>query len=789
MMALLLKLLNAPLDEMHQLMHAALAFRAGLKPAWGALLAVGLVALVMWLYRRERAEIPVRRKYAMATLRALVLLLLLLLLLRPVLVLTLEGSIRQTLIFLLDGSASMAIQDRRTDQADVDRAACASQPHPSRAELAQAMLSDPTLHLTNTLARDHDLAAFAFGAELMPLDTITMPAATAPCTALGDCLRELLSRKRGQPIAGIVLVTDGANNAGSAPIDAATMAKEQDVPLYIYGVGVTAPRDIVVANIFAPDVAFLNDELTVTVCLRAQGIARQAATLVLRLGEEQVAEQAVSFAGEPEQVVALRFTPSRAGEFDLMARIEPRDEDAIKDNNRMTKRLRVVDAPIRVLLVEQSPRWEFRHLQMLLLRDRRVELNTVLFDADPMLTRAENTPYLERFPTSREELLKFDVIVFGDVDPKRLQPEQIEWLGDFAASYGGSIIVIAGRQYTPWAYRGTALETLLPVELDSSPNSFSAAHADTPRRLELTVEGRIAPMLRLSDKETEALAIWQQLPPLDWIACVSRAKPAAEVLAVDPDPACAMRTGKMPVIAIQRYGMGQTLYIGTDSTWRWRENRGEHRYARCWSQIIQHMALARLLGAAKRTQLFTDRQDYFSGERVTVYARLFTPGFQPVTEPVVRALCTPRGPAAEPVAAAEHEVSPGVATSAVVLLRPVPDQPAMYRGEFIAPNAGQYRLFLESDRDTHLDFNVVAPTHEVGDTAMNEVLLREMAARSGGAFLREEDLPRLPRMIRRRLERVRSSVEIELWSSPVLFVLVLSLVTVEWVMRKRSQLK
>ena len=72
---------------------------------------------------------------------------------------------------------------------------------------------------------------------------------------------------------------------------------------------------------------------------------------------------------------------------------------------------------------------------------------------------------------------------------------------------------------------------------------------------------------------------------------------------------------------------------------------------------------------------------------------------------------------------------------------------------------------------------------------MNEPLLKQMAAASGGAFFREEDLYKLPEMIRQKAVRVRSSVEVEFWSSPLYFILMLAVVTSEWILRKLSQLK
>jgi hypothetical protein len=600
--------------------------------------------------------------------------------------------------------------------------------------------------------------------------------ANAPATALGDAVREALNRKRGQPLAGVVLVTDGVNNSGGSPRDAAALAAQEGVPLFIYGVGITSPRDIIVQNLFAPEVTFVRDEVPVTVRVRGQGLAGQTAEVQLRLGDQVVARREITFGADADQVVPLKFTPQSLGEFELTAVVEARPDETVKDNNRRTQRLKVIDARIRVLLVDQSPRWEFRYLQAMLLRDRRVDLKCLLVEGDKAIARPADSPYLAEFPTRRDELFKYDLVILGDVDPKALTAQHQDNLNRLVSDFGGALLVVAGKRFMPGQYRRSALDKLLPVEFDAATlESAQDPVADKPIRLELTAAGRASAMLRLSDKDDENARIWAGLPPVYWVARVSRAKPAAEVLLVDPDPAKESRFGRMPVVAVQQYGLGQVMFVGTDNTWRWRKNAGDFYYTAVWGQIAQRVSIQRLLGVSRRTQLNTDRANYLTGDRVTIYARLYSGvGFDAVQEPSVKAF---------------HGLKTGAGPRPEVTLRPVPEQPAMYRGEFIAPAAGAYSFWVESDPETLLDFTVAEPQFEFGETAMNEPLLQDLAARTGGQFFREESLRQLPDAIRARTERVRSPLEVELWASPLYFLLILAVVTVEWALRKLWHLK
>ena len=244
-------------------------------------------------------------------------------------------------------------------------------------------------------------------------------------------------------------------------------------------------------------------------------------------------------------------------------------------------------------------------------------MRTLLLEADPAITREEGSPYIEKFPENKSELFEYDVVVFGDVDPKSLNGNQMENLNEFVSRFGGAFVMIAGRLAQPCSYADTPVADMLPVEFDDSGVLADDAVSDKPIDVELTALGKTDPMLDLSDPDNPSEDLWADLPPIYWVAPVDR-KPGAEVLMVDP--AEETENGKRPVIARHQYGLGQVLYVGTDNTWRWRRNVGD-LYTRFWGQVNQRMAQQRFIGADKRTQISLNSQNFLTGDRVRVYAR------------------------------------------------------------------------------------------------------------------------------------------------------------------------
>ena len=217
-----------------------LAFHSQFAPGFLLVAGIVLVALAWWAYRQRDNGLARWQRVLLASARAVFLLLILLILARPVLVLTLEGSARQTLLLLCDNSASMGIRDIGST---------------NRLERAQSLLTSPKINLLEQLERDYDLRPFVFGRTLAAAtgtnrtDWVTRLAPAGNATALGDAVRDALSSVRGRSLAGMVLLTDGGNNSGSPPLDAATLARQENVPLYIHGIATTQPKDIALTGL------------------------------------------------------------------------------------------------------------------------------------------------------------------------------------------------------------------------------------------------------------------------------------------------------------------------------------------------------------------------------------------------------------------------------------------------------------------------------------------------------------------------------------------------------------
>lgn len=778
--------------------HATFSW-TGLNAGWALLIWLALVVLIGWSYHRYAARLTRTRRGVLAALRVSLVGLLLLMLAGPVLNLEIKDHTRRTLAVLIDASQSMTLADGRTEADDLKRAAIATGESPSsaslpritRAELLAKLAANSSLDLWHDLQDKSDLELYTFGKNIESQGPIFAPgqpvnASTAAAafqkirydqnlTAIGDSLYEILNRKRGQSLAGVLVITDGANNTGGIPVDAARLAKQDGVPLYLYGVGITRPRDLAVIEVNGPQLALLKDRAVFTTRIHATGLTGQSARVTLFANDKKVADTALKITRDGEESVSLDFVPEAVGEVSLKVVVDPLPGESVAENNTATASTRVVDQKIRVLFVEGAPRWDYRYLLALLQRDRRVEVNVVMVGGDPGLSGLPNSVFLDAIPEDKNRLLSYDAILIGDVNPEVIGATRMTLLAEWVEQKGGGLAFLAGPEFTPTAYARTPWEKLLPVELE--PPAKASGYYQDPVALKLTPAGERSAILQIADDPKANQELWSNFPGVTWTARVGRTRPAAQALLVDPNPDRATRSGPMPVLAIQPYGLGQVAYVGTDQTYRWRSKAAERYHTRIWGQLLQELTAGRQQDGSQFVQIKTDRARYAVGDRVVITARAAGPDLVPLADPALPgSLAIQTSPAASP-----H--------LSELRLAALSGHPGEYRGEFIARVTGSYAFTAVRDPAAIAKFEVLEPRVEFAATALNEPLLRAMAAAANGYFLREEDLAKLPDLVSSGTADVPTFRPVNLALSPWLLGLLILLASAEWWIRRRSELK
>jgi len=753
-------------------------------PPWLTLLVVILAGTyVVAVYLREGRQASRRRKLLLAGLRLAVAALLLAAIAQVGLSFQRTGL--PCLALVLDDSQSMGIVDQydETARAAIEpRLKSAGYQEPSRWNLARTLLTEGQGSLLRALSQEQNLRVYyltglrSSEAESVPamLEELQAREPLGPSTRLGAGLRSVLDELRGTPPAAIVLLTDGINTEGPPLAEGALAARRRGVPLLVVALGDERPvRDLRLSDLLVDDLVFAGDVVNFEAQLTGTGFAGRTVEVVLR--EEGKSEplarvEAVVGPDGVARTVRVPYQPTEVGEFSYVLEVRPLEGESQTDNNRLARQIQVRKEKIRVLLAQGGPSYEFRYLRNLLARDETVELASVLQEADLEHTRQDRAA-LRFFPVRREELLAYDVVILGDVNPALLSEAALEHLSEFVLrkSKGGALVLVAGPRWMPAAYRGTPLAALMPVDPGTARAVESGARGFVFQPTEL---GLASPAMQLGDTPAETEAIWKGLPPLYWMVEAPDLKPAARVLAEHPS-----RTGpdgrRLPLVAMQYVGAGRVLMHLTDETWRWRWRVGDAYFARYWIQTIRWLARGKLAGEGD-LELSAERRQYRPGETVRLRVRFPDQRQAPAEDDGVTVVL-------------EHAGHPAQR----IKLRRVADSRGLFETLLTVSGAGTYHGWVAipavEGRAPAADFTVVAPPGELAETRMAAAELRRAADETKGRYYTFATAPRLAEELPEgRPVPVESLPPKPLWTTWPALLLLLALLTAEWILRKRS---
>lgn len=492
----------------------------------------------------------------------------------------------------------------------------------NRMEMVEILLTKKPFNILEKLKKIGDVEIVLMN---QPLRAVTndekLPTKNyLPTTRLGSVLYDVSNRYGKQPISGIFLFSDGQINSGKSLLEIKRIFRERKIPLYSVGIGQKQPpNDICIEKVFAPISSYKDDKLNINVVLHRNGFEKEAFKLALLSDGKILKEQLIQPGSGSTITVDMSFLEKTSGlrHYEVIAESKP--NEILKNNNSKAFSVNILTDPVKVLLLEEFPRWESRFLNMMLKRDIRINLETIFIaSSDDGKLRIKDKKGC--FPATRNKLFTYDVIILGDVNPGYFNIKQLKNLRDFVVERGGVLITMAGPHYMPESYRDTPIKDIFPFQIkpkqiyqvdENRENSEIASKVP----IALNELAMYEDMVRIGDTPESTLKLWKGLPDMNWVKSgVYPSKNATTLVKSEKE--------KLPVLLTAYAGLGKVLYIGTDSFWRWRKHVRWKYHHRMWGQIIMWATLGKTTGADKHVKLMTDRPIYSPDEPITLKARV-----------------------------------------------------------------------------------------------------------------------------------------------------------------------
>lgn len=722
-----------------------------------AIAAVCLVAVVLVAYARVRTLRPADRAL-LGTLRALALLLVLGCLLRPGLVIASAVPQRNVLAVVMDDSRSMRIRD-------VDAA--------TRTAAVQQLFAD-TATLSKKLADKFALRRFRFAATASPVAGAGALTANGTRSDLAQALADVRDDLNGMPLAGVVLVSDGADNGSGALDDALLALRARRVPVFTVGVGTERfARDVAIERVQAPRRTLAGAASLVEADVRLRGAGRTPVTVTVEADGRVVATE-VARSGAAGELTTLRFRlpPLPPGVHRLAVRASTLPDEIVTENNEWQTSLEVRAGPDRVLYLEGEPRPEFAFLRRAVANDSAVQVVGLMRSAERKFLRLgvrDSLDLLGGFPTSRDELFGYRAIILGSIEASFFTAEQLRMLADFVSVRGGGLLVLGGRaSLSEGGYAGTPLADVLPVTI--SAGSINLDGPATPVRVRPTRAGDVHAALQLGATLAASRARWDSLPPLTTVNRLGALRAGATLLLAGTADG---GRSDVPILAWQRYGRGMSAVFGVQDSWLWKMDTSipvdDVTHQTLWRQLVRWL----VDDAPAPFEIMASPSRVAPGEPVSLRARVSTPFFADVNDATVAVTIT----------------SPTGATTTVPLEWTLRDD-GTYAARFTPTDTGRYVLDATSarGRDTVQRATSSLLVDERGaDVAQAELrtaLLRRIADETGGRYYPLADAGQLAEDAVFTDAGVTVREAKDLWDMPAVFLLVALLLGAEWGYRR-----
>lgn len=704
---------------------------------------------------------------------------------------------------LADNSESMTIHD----PGEVE----------SRGEHLRKLLRDSSASWRDRLNQDFRVRKYLFDGRLKAAEDYSELTFDGRASALGAALKSVAELNHGQPIAGVLLFTDGnaTDIKGSLP-DAAGLP-----PIYPVIMGGDKPiRDLAIENVAVNQTSFEDAPVSIQASVSANGYEGQRiqASVLDRHGallDQKILttpsdgdKLAFHFQIRPRSsgLAFYRLQVSAAHETNQFANPKELAEATLANNTRSI----AVDrgqGTLRVLYVAGRPNWEYKFMKRALDEDNQVQLTGLIRAAkreakyafrggraegqNPLFqgfdNKDETTEHYDQavmvrlntlneeelrggFPKTPEELYAYHAIIVDDLESEFFTADQQILVQKFVSERGGGFLMLGGIDtFQAGRYQRTPIGDLLPVYLDpiEPKKSLQLYH------LNLTREGWLQPWARLRDNEREENTRLETMPPFEVLSTVRGTKPGASVIATVVDAGGT----NYPALVAQRFGNGRSAALLIGDMWRWGfRNADLHRdMDKAWRQMVRWL----VADVPNRVSVAVEPQPGDPNQAMRLQVRVRDPKFQPIDDAQVTLRVLPireNGSNARPIR---------------VTAELVPNEAGLYQTLFVPHDAGAYQVDVTVTNTAGAELGR-ARTGWATDLAAEEFrllqpnrsLLESIARQTGGEVIAANGLDAFVRGLPFRKMPVTETWSYPLWHQPSVFLFALLCFIGEWGLRR-----
>ncbi len=598
-------------------------------------------------------------------------------------------------------------------------------------------------------------------------------------TNIAKSLEELIEDQEPGKVNSVIIFSDGADNRGLQGIPS-NLSRDFNLKINsVFASDDSDSPDLWIDDIKATDVAFVRYPFHIEVTIGSTGFGNMSIPLTLKEGERVISIKDVLIDPASGQSVAdFSITPDSLGTKAYTVSLPRVEGDIVRENNQLSFVSDVIINKIRVLHISGSPSWDVRFLRKALKRNPNIDLVSffILREATDLVFASQDDLSLIPFPATEifgKELDSFDVVIFQNFDfrPYGIFGTQLENLKNYVARHGGGFLFIGGdKSFNSIDYESSAIADILPVKLGYSFGGNDSSFDDREFLTSLTEIGVAHPILRIIPDNYDNEKNWMQLPGLEGLNSASELRYRAVPL---------LKTeGGDPLLVIEQEDAGKVAAFLSDSSWKWgflgaSEGNISAYYERFWNRLLLWLVDDQEL---REIRLKTDKSSYSVGESPDI--TLLKTDYRRGDDRINATMVTPSGRAVtldfKSVSREKSEFRPQVEEHGIYTIKAQ-----------IEHTDG----VVEKDQTAETAFIVEPPENEIKGPTVNQDLLKLLADETGGRFITLRDDPERLRIEPTPMRKITGYKTEELWDRYWVFILLIVLLSSDWVLRRKWGLK
>jgi uncharacterized membrane protein len=675
-------------------------------------------------------------------------------------------------------------------------------------------LADTDSRWRTKLAEDFEVRNYLADSRLLPTQDFHELAFDGEATLTSKTFHTLMDRHRGQPLAGLLFLTDGV----VPDLDPATVAGLPPVYPVIFASD-TPERDIALGTPTVTQTSFEDAPVTVQVEVTATGFPGQE--LVARLepvrdtanapppNAPSTVEQGVTMPRESNKaMVRMHVRPLGAGVSFFRLRVTPKEPgivEALTENNEMIIAVDRGSGQRRVLYVGGRPNWDYKFLNRAIMADEQTQLVSLVRIAkrepkfefrgregessnplfrgfgnqskeeverydQPVLVRLNTENEVELrggFPKRAEELFRYRAVILDDLEADFFTSDQMALLEKYVSERGGGLLMMGGAEsFREGKFERTKVGEMLPIYLRG--NSVPVG-TDREWRLKLSREGLLEPWVRLRQGEAEETSRLANLPGFEVVNVVGEAKPGAVVVSKISDG-----SQELPAMVAQRFGRGRTaaLLIGDFFQGGMGDEARQNDLARSWRQLVRWM----VADVPDRIEVRAEE----AADAVKIQVSAKNERFEPMDHARVTLAIAPTNPGTPPI---------------ILPAEPSVTEAGVFEATYIPRVSGGYRVEATVEGDdgkvagvTQAGWTTNLAATEFRDLRPNRAAMELLAKRTGGRVVKSDELPEFARNLPTEKMPVTETWTRPLWHTPWVMLAALLCFVLEWGLRRRNGL-